>query len=148
MATITTTIQLPGTEFSLDPAEAAAIAFLARCNGRTLDAYRHDLRNLFQRAADHDLGVLDATRAHLEFYRTSMEHRGLAALTVDRLGQTDGTSQVATEGGGGTVEQAQQSGAVGDIVTESGGPMYEPPTVEGRFVAGQPAVLADIEVCE
>ena len=62
----------------------AAIAFLARYSGRTLDAYRHDLRNLFQWAADHGLPVLEATRAHLELYRTSMEERGLAASTIDR----------------------------------------------------------------
>jgi integrase len=28
--------------------------------------------------------VLEATRTHLELYRTSMEERGLAALTIDR----------------------------------------------------------------
>jgi hypothetical protein len=33
---------------SPDDAELAAVAFLARYSGRTLDAYRHDLRNLFQ----------------------------------------------------------------------------------------------------
>lgn len=36
-----------------DEAQLAAVAFLARYGGRTLDAYRHDLRNLFQWAADH-----------------------------------------------------------------------------------------------
>ena len=68
----------------IDEAELAAIAFLARYSGRTLDAYRHDLRNLFQWAADHGLLVLAATRTHLEWYRTSMEERGLAASTIDR----------------------------------------------------------------
>lgn len=67
-----------------DEAELAAIAFLARYSGRTLDAYRHDLRNLFRWAADHSLAVLEATRTHLELYRTSMEERGLAASTIDR----------------------------------------------------------------
>ena len=67
-----------------DEAELAAIAFLARYSGRTLDAYRHDLRNLFQWATDHSLAVLEATRTHLELYRTSMEERGLAASTIDR----------------------------------------------------------------
>lgn len=67
-----------------DEAEFAAVAFLARYSGRTLDAYRHDLRNLFQWAADHGLAVLEATRAHLEMYRSSMEERGLAASTIDR----------------------------------------------------------------
>src|SRR5579864_8631468 len=56
-----------------DEAQMAAAAFLARYSGRTLDAYRHDLRNLFQWAADHGLAVLEATRAHLEMYRSSME---------------------------------------------------------------------------
>src|SRR5262249_10784814 len=41
---ITTTIERPGGEFAVDPAELAAIAFLARYSGRTLAAYRHDLR--------------------------------------------------------------------------------------------------------
>ena len=70
--------------FVSDEAELAAVAFLARYSGRTLDAYRHDLRNLFQWAADHGPPVLDATRAHLEMYRSSMEERGLAASTIDR----------------------------------------------------------------
>jgi site-specific recombinase XerC len=60
------------------------VAFLARYCGRTLDAYRHDLRNLCQWAADHDLAVLEAPRTHLELYRTSIEDRGLAAATIDR----------------------------------------------------------------
>jgi site-specific recombinase XerC len=47
-------------------AELAAVAFLARYSGRTLDAYRHDLRALFQWAEGCDLRVLEATRAHLE----------------------------------------------------------------------------------
>ena len=68
----------------LDEAQLAAVAFLARYSGRTLDAYRHELRNLFQWAADHGLAVLEATRAHLELYRASMEERGLAASTIDR----------------------------------------------------------------
>ena len=70
--------------YPLDEAQLAAVAFLARYRGRTLDAYRHDLRNLFQWTADHGLAVLEATRAHLELYRTSMEERGLAASTIDR----------------------------------------------------------------
>ena len=43
-----------------DEAQLAAVAFLARYGGRTLDAYRHDLRNLFRWAADHGLPVLEA----------------------------------------------------------------------------------------
>ena len=64
--------------------QLAAIAFLARYSGRTLDAYRHDLKYFFQWAADHDLDVLAATRAHIEMYRSTMEQRGLAASTIDR----------------------------------------------------------------
>ena len=71
-------------ELTVDSAELAAIAFLARYSGRTLDAYRHALRNLFQWAADRDLAVLEATLAYLELYRSSMEERGLAASTIDR----------------------------------------------------------------
>jgi len=70
--------------FPPDEAQLAAMAFLARYSGRTLDAYRHDLRNLFQWAADHNLAVLEAIRTHLELHRTSMEERGLAASTIDR----------------------------------------------------------------
>lgn len=40
--------------------EHATVAFLARHSGRTLDAYRHDLCNLFQWGADHGLSVLEA----------------------------------------------------------------------------------------
>jgi site-specific recombinase XerD len=64
--------------------ELAAAAFLARYSGRTLDAYRHDLRTFFQWSNDVGLEVLDATRAHIELYRSALEQRGLAAATVDR----------------------------------------------------------------
>ena len=64
--------------------QLAAIAFLARYSGRTLEAYRHDLKYFFQWAGDHDLDVLAATRAHIEMYRSTMEQRGLAASTIDR----------------------------------------------------------------
>jgi len=69
---------------ALDEGQLAAAAFLARYSGRTLDAYRHDLRGFFQWAADVGLTVLAATRAHLELYRGWMEDRGLAASTIDR----------------------------------------------------------------
>ena len=46
-------------ESLFDEAEVAAAAFLARYNGRTLDAYRYDLRTFFQWAADAGLAVLD-----------------------------------------------------------------------------------------
>ena len=62
----------------------AAAAFLARYRGRTLEAYRHDLRTFFQWATDIGMDVLDATRGHIEVYRTALEARDLAASTVDR----------------------------------------------------------------
>ena len=82
--TITTTITTFADRLRFDEAELAAVAFLSRYSGRTLDAYRHDLRMFFQWAGDHDLAVLDAKRPHIELYRASMEDRGLAASTIDR----------------------------------------------------------------
>jgi len=67
-----------------DEAELAAVAFLARYSGRTLEAYRHDLRSFFTWAAASALEVLAATRPHVELYRHHMEQRGLAASTIDR----------------------------------------------------------------
>jgi integrase/recombinase XerD len=69
---------------SFDEAELAAASFLARYSGRTLDAYRHDLRTFFQWATDVGLAVLDATRPHIELYRKALEAHGLAASTTDR----------------------------------------------------------------
>ena len=80
----TTTIQPPKPNYLADEAQLAAAAFLARYSGRTLDAYRHDLRGYFQWASDIDLGVPEATRPHLELYRSFLEERGLAASTIDR----------------------------------------------------------------
>ena len=65
-------------------AELAAAAILARYQGRTLDAYRHDLRAFFQWASDTGLDVLGATRPQIELYVRAMEERGLAATTIDR----------------------------------------------------------------
>jgi integrase/recombinase XerD len=79
-----TAIRLPGPDVPVDEAQLAVVAFLARYSGRTLEAYRHDLRMYFQWALDNDLAVLAATRAHVELYRCSMEERGLAASTIDR----------------------------------------------------------------
>ncbi len=67
-----------------DEAQLAAAAFLARYSGRTLDAYRHDLKSFFQWTIDTGLDVLAATRSHIELYRVTMEQRGLAASTIDR----------------------------------------------------------------
>lgn len=80
----TMSIQSPEREVFVDEAQLAAAAFLARYSGRTLDAYRHDLRTFFQWAADIGLAVLEATRPHIELYRSALEKRGLAASTIDR----------------------------------------------------------------
>lgn len=82
--TTTTTVDLPRDDFVIDDAQLAPVAFLARYNGRTLDAYRHDLRGFFQWAASNNLGVLAATRPHIEVYRSWMEEGGLVASTIDR----------------------------------------------------------------
>src|SRR5262245_33892822 len=87
MTTIESASQVIGqgeAPFALSEDHLAAVAFLARYRGGTLEAYRHDLRDPFQWAADHHLDVLEPTRTHLELYRTSMEERGLAASTIDR----------------------------------------------------------------
>ena len=81
---IPTTIRRPEPETPFDEAHLAAVAFLARYSGRTLDAYRHDLRAFFQWANDNGLTVLHATRPHVELYRAAMEERRLAASTIDR----------------------------------------------------------------
>jgi integrase/recombinase XerD len=77
-------IRLPEDDVVIDDAQLAAVAFLTRYRGRTLDAYRHDLRGFFQWASDNNLDVLAATRPHIELYRSWMEDRGLAASTIDR----------------------------------------------------------------
>jgi site-specific recombinase XerD len=71
-------------ESGFDEAQIAAAAFLARYTGRTLEAYRFDLRTYFQWAADVGLTVLEAKRPHIELYRTAMEQKGLAPSTIDR----------------------------------------------------------------
>ena len=73
-----------GREERIGEAELAAAAFVARYHGRTLDAYRYDLRAFFQWAADEGLVILSATRPQLERYVRAMEGRGLAASTIDR----------------------------------------------------------------
>lgn len=68
----------------VDEAQLAVASFLARYSGRTLDAYRHDLRGFFQWATDTGVDVMSATRPPIERSRGSMEQRGLAASTIDR----------------------------------------------------------------
>lgn len=77
-------VPLPGSDDFVDQADLAAAAFLARYSGRTLDAYRHDLRGYFCWAASVGLTVLEATRPLIELYRAWLEERGLAASTIDR----------------------------------------------------------------
>jgi Phage integrase, N-terminal SAM-like domain len=84
IATASTTIQRPEPDYLVDDAQLAAAAFLSRYSGRTLDAYRDDLRGFFQWAADNQVVVLEATRPHIELYRCWMDERGLAASTIDR----------------------------------------------------------------
>ena len=67
-----------------DQAQMAAVAYLARYSGRTLETYRYDVRVFFQWCADVGLAVLKATRPHIELWRADMEQRGLAASTIDR----------------------------------------------------------------
>jgi integrase/recombinase XerD len=64
-------------------AQMAAAAYLARYSGRTLETYRYDLRTFFQWCTDLGLAVLEATRPHIELWRSAMEERGLAASTID-----------------------------------------------------------------
>ncbi len=79
-----TTIRAPGFEFEVDEAQLAAVSFLARYSGRTLEAYRHDVRGFFQWASAHGVVIMEASRAHIELFRGLMEDRGLAASTIDR----------------------------------------------------------------
>jgi integrase/recombinase XerD len=79
-----TAIRAPGFEYEVDEAQLAAVSFLARYSGRTLEAYRHDLRGFLQWATDHGVAVMQASRAHIELFRAWMEDRGLAASTIDR----------------------------------------------------------------
>jgi site-specific recombinase XerD len=81
---MSTAVQRFELEFEVDEAHLAAVSFLARYSGRTLEAYRHDLRHYFQWAADNQVEVLKATRPHVELFRAWMEDRGLAASTIDR----------------------------------------------------------------
>jgi len=68
----------------LDEAQFAAVAFLARYSGRTLESYRADLRQFLQWIGSVGLVPLQATRAHIELYRGWMDERSLDPATVDR----------------------------------------------------------------
>jgi hypothetical protein len=60
-----TTLRAPGVEFEVDEAQLAAVSFLARYSGRTLEADRQDLRGFFQWATNHGIVVLAARRTHI-----------------------------------------------------------------------------------
>jgi site-specific recombinase XerD len=77
-------VELAGRPHLPGEAELAAVAFLALYNGRTLEAYQHDLRDYIGWAESNGLAVLHATRADIELYRHHMEQRALAASTIDR----------------------------------------------------------------
>ena len=79
-----TSLQRLDADSAFDEAQLAAAAFLARYSGRTLDAYRHDLRGFFQWSADVGLTVLAATDPTSSSTRGWMDDRGLAASTIDR----------------------------------------------------------------
>ena len=64
-----------GGRFGIDQARPAAASFLARYNGRTLEAHRHDLRGLFQWAGDNGIAGLEATRPHIELFRAWVRRR-------------------------------------------------------------------------
>lgn len=63
----------------VDEAELAAVAFLARYSGRTLEAYRQDLRFFFAWTASVGLEVLAATRPHETDIATSASTADTAA---------------------------------------------------------------------
>jgi hypothetical protein len=69
-------IQQHDPALELDEAQLAAASFLARYSGRTLEAYRRDLRGFFQWAAGHGVVVSGATRPHIELFRAWMGERG------------------------------------------------------------------------
>ena len=79
-----TPLVLPADQPTLDQAQLAAAAFLARYRGGTLDSYRADLCQFFQWADNVGLAPLEATRPHIELYRAWMDERVLATSTVDR----------------------------------------------------------------
>ena len=60
LETISMSIRTEDDTFAIDEAQLGAAAFLARYSGRTLDAYRRDLRMFFAWAAEHGLAALRA----------------------------------------------------------------------------------------
>lgn len=66
-------------------ADLAAMSFLARYSGNTLDTYRLDMRFWYQWCADRGLDPIHAHRAHIETFARWMEtERGNAPASVRR----------------------------------------------------------------
>jgi site-specific recombinase XerD len=116
-----TTIRAPGVEFEVDEAQLAAVSFLARYRGRTLEADCHDLRGFFRWAKDHGVAVLEASRAQIELFRAWMEDRGLAASTIDRR-----LSTVC-----GFYRFAHIDGRIRSNLAQSADPRFTPPMLAG-----------------
>ena len=94
------TIEVAGQRHDFDDAQLAAIAFLARYSGRTLDAYRHDLRDFFAArlggivaASGQAVESLQATVSQDEGGRTATlaalrrNQQQLAALMAEAAGE-------------------------------------------------------------
>jgi integrase/recombinase XerD len=68
----------------LAPDDVAVAAFLARCRGTTLRAYKQDMLAFLTWCAARDLMPLRVSRPHLELYLRWMEERGYAQATIGR----------------------------------------------------------------
>ena len=108
-----TTIQYRQPDHPIDDAELAAAAFLARYSGRTLEAYRHDLRGFFQWASNNGVVVLEATRPHIELFGASME------VAVWRPRRSTGGSR-------------RCAGSTGSLISTAGSDRTLPSTSAGR----------------
>lgn len=75
----------PPFESAFDEAQLAASSFLARYSGRTLEAYRHDLREFFQWATDTGLDVLGVSRGHIELFRSGCSCSPPSSTTATML---------------------------------------------------------------
>jgi Phage integrase, N-terminal SAM-like domain len=142
-----TTLREPGVEFEFDEAQLAAVSFLVRYSGRTLEAYRHDLRGFFQWATDNRVVVLGANRAHIELFRAWMEDRGLAAslsTVASRRSVGSTGSRTSTDVSARTFDPRPEPKIDDDAQTEAQDLLGEAPEflfdlLPGRFVPGSAA---------
>jgi len=81
---VSTTVERPGVAFEIDEAQLAAVSFLARYSGRTLEAVPPRPARLLPVGVGQRPRGAEATRPHIELFRAWMEDRGLAASTIDR----------------------------------------------------------------